>query len=110
VQALQGNTQVSEIHISLRGLMPAFFDTRQVGNIIAPLIRYIQTSESIRSLSLCFEHTDKSVNERLKAALLNAVFEKGKHIKELLCYCIVPGVCFQCRHAVRAIYASEAGC
>jgi hypothetical protein len=94
VQALQGNTQVSEIQISLRGLMPAFFDTRQLGNIIAPLIRYIQTSESIRSVSLRFEHTDRSVNERLKAALLNAVFEKGKHIKELLCYCIVPGFVF----------------
>lgn len=92
-EALQGNTQVSELTIDLSKLTPAFFEACKLENIIDPLIQYIQTSESIRKVVLCSDRSDIAVNE-LKIAFLNAVFENGKRIKELDCYVIVPGFVF----------------
>jgi hypothetical protein len=114
-EALQGNTHVSHIDIEVAKLMPAIYDAQQMETIVAPLLRYIRTSKSLRSVLMGANHADSTLNARLHAAFLGAVFENQEHINELTCYSSVPAFPFS--NGMRNdtfkkldVYVQEVGC
>jgi hypothetical protein len=92
--ALQGNTHVSHIDIEVAKLMPAFYDAQQMETIIDPLLRYVGTSASLRSILMGANHPDSALNAHLHTALFEAVFKSQEHISELTCYSSVPAFPF----------------
>jgi hypothetical protein len=76
--ALQNNTQVSTIQFYLYETD----DEHQFLLFMEPLLSYIQTSQSIRHVTICWSFSTGS-SERLQTAVLGAVFDNPDNVQAL---------------------------
>jgi hypothetical protein len=93
--ALQQNTRVSVLNLDLQSLVPASFDTPQALNAIGALLRYIRSSNALRSFCI---HTnrqpDRKIQRLLVYEMVEAFFENQGGTEKLICECYIPAALF----------------
>jgi hypothetical protein len=88
-EALQDNTHVSKVALEVPKLIPPLLGAHDIASFVAPLMRFIRTSKSLRHVSMWAAH-GSSVNNLLMEEIFNAVFQNQGQIDTLDCHCDAP--------------------